>query len=58
MSTTNRKISLRNKEYIYYKFKYQKQERIQISSAEEMGHIVVGGVAVGAGGVIGPAEWR
>ena len=49
---------MRNKKYTNNKFKYQREERIQISSVEEMRHRVVGGVAVGAGGVIGPAEWR
>ena len=55
MSTTKRKITVRNKEYTNNKFKYQREEKIQISSAKQMGHRVVGGVAVGAGGVIGPA---
>ena len=55
MSTTKRKISVRNKEYTSNKFEYQREERIQISSAKEMGHRVVGEVAVGTGGVIGPA---
>ena len=55
MSTTKRKISMRNKEYTNNKFKYQREERIQISSAKEMGHRVIDEVAVGAGGVIGPA---
>ena len=55
MATTKRKISVRNKEYTTNKFKYEREERIQISSAKEIGHRVVGGVAVGAGGVISPA---
>ena len=55
MSTTKRKISMRNKEYTNNKLKYQREERIQIRSAKEMGHRVVGGVAVGAAGVIGLA---
>ena len=58
MSKTKRKISARNKEYTNNKFKYQRKERIQISSAKEIGHFVGGGVTVGLGGVIGPAEWR
>ena len=49
MSTTKRKIAERNKEYTINKFKYQKEERIQISSAKEIGHHVVDGVAVGEG---------
>ena len=49
---------MRNKEYTNNKFKYQREKRIQISSAKEMDHRVVVGVAVGAGGVMGPAEWR
>ena len=56
MLTMKRKISVRNKEYTNNKFKYQREERIQISSAKEMGHHVIGGVAVGAGGVISPAD--
>ena len=55
MSTTERKISVRNKVYTNNKFVYQREERIQIISAKEMSHRVVGGVAVGAAGVIGPA---
>ena len=48
MLTTKRKISVRNKEYSNNKFEYQREERIQIfSSGKEMGHRVVGGVAVG-----------
>ena len=46
---------MRNKEYTNNKCKYQREERIQISSVKEMGHRVVGEVAIGAGGVIGPA---
>ena len=55
MSTAKRKISVRNKECTNNKFEYQTEERIKISSAKEMGHRVVVGVAVGAGMVIGPA---
>ena len=55
MSTMKRKISVRNKEYANNKFKYQREERIWISSAKEMGHRVVGEVAVGTGGVISQA---
>ena len=54
MSTTKRQISGKNNEYTINKLKYQREERIQISLAKEMGHRVVGGVAVGAAGVIGP----
>ena len=32
----HRKISVRNKEYTNNEFKYQREERIQINSAEEM----------------------
>ena len=49
------KISVRNKEYANNKFEYQREEIIQISSAKEMGNSVVGGVAVGAAGVMGPS---
>ena len=45
---------MRSKEYINNKFKYKREERIEISSAREMGPRVVDGVAVGAGGVINP----
>ena len=55
MLTTKRKISVRNQEYTNNKFKYKREKRIQISSAKEMGPRVVGGVAMGASGVIGPA---
>ena len=34
MSTTKRQISVKNKEYTNNKFKYQREERIQISSAK------------------------
>ena len=51
MLTIKRKLSVRNKEYTNNKFKYQREKRIQFSSAKEMGHRVV----VGAGMVIGPA---
>ena len=51
MSMTKRKISARNKEYTNNKLEYQREERIQFSSAKEMDHHVVGGVAVGVGGV-------
>ena len=53
MSTTKRKISVRNKEYTNSIFEYEREKIIQINSAKEMGHRVVGGVAVVAGGVIG-----
>ena len=55
MLMTKRKISVRNKEYTNNKFKYQREERIQINSAKEMGHSVVVGVEVKAGVVIGPS---
>ena len=55
MSTTKRKMSTRKKEYTNNKLKCQREEKIQISSAKEVGHLVVGGVAVGTAGVIGPA---
>ena len=57
MTTTKRKIFVRNKEYTNNNFKYQREERIQINSTREMGHRVVGGVAVGTDGVFGPAFW-
>ena len=55
MPTTKRTISVRNKECTNNKFKYQREKRIKIISAKEMGHRVVGGVAVGASGVLSPA---
>ena len=55
ISTTRGKISVRNREYTSNKFKYQREKRIQISLAKEMGQRVVGGVTVGLGGVVGPA---
>ena len=56
ISTTKRKISVRNKGYTNNKFEYKREERIQITSAKEMCHRVFGGVAVGAGGV--RHRWR
>ena len=60
MSTTKIKILAKCKDNANNKFKYQREERIQISSANGMSRHVVSEVAVGACGVIGPARsyWR
>ena len=56
MSTTKRKkYRWETKNIQIINLNIKREERIQICSAKEMGHRVVGGMAVGAGGVIGPA---